>query len=437
MSQSPDVQVRRPGADLDEHLSLLRRRWLLLTGCVVFGGTAGLALMRLTPPAYTATSQVLVMPVGPQEPGNSVTPRQRESLNLDTEAQVAQSAVVAARAARTLGTGAPEPVEVSVPPNSAVLWISVTAPDPAAAAAQSHAYADAYLAHRRESALAALTAQQQAVLSKFKQVNAGISAVIKELARLPKGSPEHAIALQRQSVLNRQAAGLALKYDTLRTVAVTPGTIISRAAPPAAPSSPRLPLYLGTGLMIGLLAGSAAAYVRDRLDTRLRTAADVERLTGLPVLSDLSGAREHGVLHELACAVVAACPGKRLLVQALPADLHASSPAELAVSAPLSVLDGSDVRDLARADAALLLVGLGRVTAEEVAAAVRRFGRHDVPIIGVVTAADAVPSFVPLLEPRTQTPLGKLVATGEFGVSVSAETTPMQVMRQTLPGQQP
>ncbi|MGP3957421.1 Wzz/FepE/Etk N-terminal domain-containing protein [Nonomuraea sp. 3N208] len=436
MSQSPDVQARRPGADLDEHLSLLRRRWLLLVGCLVVGGTAGLALMRLTPPAYTAVTQVHVMPVGPQEPGNPVTARQREPLNLDTEAQVAQSAVVAARAAQALGVEAAEPAAVSVPPNSAVLWISVTAAEPAVSAAQSHAYAEAYLAHRRESALAALAAQQQAVLTKLKQVNAGIDAGIKGLVQLPKGSPERAIALQRQGVLNRQAASLALKYDALRTVAVTPGAIISRAAPPAAPSSPSLPLYLGTGLMAGLLTGSAAAYARDRLDTRLRTAADVERLTGLPVLGDLSGPREHGVAHDLACAVVAACPGKRLLVKSLPADLGAAFAAEpLEVRAPLSVLDGSDVRDLAKADAALLLVGLGRVTADQVTAAAGRLARHGVPIIGVVTAADAVPSFVPLLEPRPHTPLGKLVATGEFGVSVSAETTPMQALRPPRAGE--
>ncbi|SEG99101.1 Capsular polysaccharide biosynthesis protein [Nonomuraea solani] len=429
------------GTDLDEHLSLLRRRWLLLVGCVVFGGTAGLALMRLTPPAYTATTQVLVMPAGLQEPGNPVTSRQREPLNLDTEAQVAQSAVVAARAARALGAAALEPAEVTVPPNSAVLWISVTAPAPTAAAEQSGAYATAYLANRRESALTAMAEQQEAVLSKLKQVNAGIDVVIKELDRLPRGTPGHAIATQRQGVLNRQAASLALKYDALRTVAVTPGSVISQATPPAAPSSPSLPLHLGTGLMAGLLAGSAAAYVRDRLDRRLRTAADVERLTGLPVLSDLSSPREHGVLHDLACAVVSACPGKRLLVRALPADLYASSLAEpLAVSAPLIVLDGTDVRDLARADAALLLVGLRLVTADQVANTVQQLARHDVPIIGVVTATDAVPSFVPLLEPRAHTSLGKLVAsgelTGELESGVSAETTPMQALHHPRrPGQ--
>ncbi|MFI6926511.1 Wzz/FepE/Etk N-terminal domain-containing protein [Nonomuraea spiralis] len=427
MSPSPDLQARRPGADLDEHLSLLRRRWLLLVGCVVVGGTAGLALLRATPPAYTAVTQVLVTPVDGQDQSNQVSNRQREPLNLDTEAQIAQSAVVSARVAQALRIPAPQPVEVSVPPNSAVLWISVTAPEPVTAAAQSRAYADAYLANRRESARAATAERQQAVAAKLKQVQAALDAAVKEAGRLIKGSAEHTIATQRQSMLNRQAASLTLKYDALRTIAVTPGSVISEALPPARPSSPSLPLFLGTGLMAGLLLGAAAAYARDRLDTRLRTAADVERLTGLPVLTDLSASREHGVLHELACAVVASCPGKRLLVRSLPADLYASSLAEpLAVSAPLSVLDGSDVRDLARADAALLLVGLGRVASTEVVAAVRQLDRHGVPVVGVVTATDAVPEFVPLLDPRTHTPLGKLVATGELQVSVSAETTPMQ-----------
>ncbi|PZG07128.1 Wzz/FepE/Etk N-terminal domain-containing protein [Nonomuraea aridisoli] len=416
------------GTGLDDHLALLRRRWLPLVGCVVIGCAAALALLLLTPPVYTATTQVHVLPVGVPEPLNQVTNRQREALNLDTEAQVAQSAAVAARAARVLGGVEPEPAEVFVPPNSAVLWISVTAGDPDSAAAQSRAYAEAYLDHRRSGALSALTAQQQAVLTKYKQVNAALDQVVRELVRLTRGTPEHTLAQQRQNVLNRQSAGLALKYDALRTVAVTPGAILSRATPPDAPSAPSLPLYLGTGLMAGLLAGSAAAYARDRLDRRLRTAADVERLTGLPVLGDLSGPRPHGLLADLAGEVVSASPGKRLLVRTLPHDLQpARRRAEpLPVSLPLVLLDGSDARDLARAEAALLVVGLGRVTSTDVAAAVRRLARHDVPVIGVVTAAEAVPTFVPLLEPHPHHTLGKLVASGELDLGLPPEATPIQ-----------
>ncbi|GAA2283843.1 hypothetical protein GCM10010149_31320 [Nonomuraea roseoviolacea subsp. roseoviolacea] len=585
MSLPPDLPARRSGADLGDHLSLLTRRRLIFAGFVLAGGAAGLGLMRLTPPAYTATTQVLVAAVGVQEQGNQVTNRQREPLNLDTEAQVAASAVVADRAARLLRISTPEPVEVAVPPNSAVLSLSVTAATPDAAAAQSRAYAEAYLANRAATAQAALALQQKAMLAKLKQVNTTLATVTRELETLRKGTAEHILATHRQSVLNRQAYSLTLKYDALKTTTVTPGSVISDAVPPTDPASPSLPLFLGTGLMLGLLLGAGAAMLRDRLDTRLRTPDDVERLTGLPVLASLprddrssgsggpgvgrgvrsggagfaiaggegagppamggpiagssatdlsiagssvaghpaagssvaghpgrgfsvaggfsvegaegvtspvtdgrgrartpydaggDGARHAGTshvgragdepltdairnargergplrgaahgangaggrrasawragvkgargdragggqagaaladaLHELAGAAVAACPGKRLLVRAVPTGLATTTvTSSLSAGTLLSVLDGSDTADLARADAALLMVELGRATSTEVLAAVRHLSRHRVPVIGVVTTygEPASPSLAPA---SAQAGLGKLVA---------------------------
>ncbi|MDA0634484.1 Wzz/FepE/Etk N-terminal domain-containing protein [Nonomuraea sp. MCN248] len=430
MSQPPDHPARRSGAELGDHLALLRRRWLLLLGCLLAGGAAGLALMRLTPPVYTATSHVLVSPVGIGEPANQVTSRQREQLNLDTEAQIAQSAVVAAKAAEQVGGAELEPAVVSVPPNSAVLAISVTAADPGDAALQSRAYAQAYLAQRAESATATITAQLRLVLGKLRQAGGALSAVIDEQQALTKGSAEHIRATHRQNVLARQVAGLTQKYDTLKTLAVTPGQIISAAAPPQEPSAPSLPLHLGSGLMAGLLAGAALARLRDRLDTRLRTPADVERLNRLPVLADVSRPLDHGTLHELSSAVLASCPGKRLLVKSVPAGLGGGQVAvPLAANVPLTVLDGTDVGDLARADAALLLIGLGGAEAPDVAAAVRLLSRHSVPIIGAVTTTDLAPA--PVRAPRGQhASLGKLVASGEFETSITtARTTPMRPMR--------
>jgi capsular polysaccharide biosynthesis protein len=416
MSLSPARPAHRSGTDLGEHLSLLRRRWLLLLGCVLAGGTTGLALLRIVPPAYTATTQVLVTPVGTTEQVNQVTTRQREPLNLDTEAQIALSSVVAAKAAQAVNATALEPAEVAVPPNSSVLSISYSAADPATAAAGSRAYAEAYLAHRTESTQAAILAQQKLLLAKLKHVNTSLSAVIKQLGGLTRGTAAHTLATHRQGVLNRQANSLTLKYDALRTLAVTPGSVISPAIAPSVPSSPGLPLCLGSGLMAGLLLG----------------AADVERLTGLPALADLSHPRDPGALHDLTSAVLAACPGKRLLVRAVPAELGSSRvAAPLTTSAPLSVLSGADVSDLARADAALLLIGLGQATSVQVAATVRHLSRHNVPIIGAVTTTDLTPA----PSSPQHTPLGKLVAGGEPEHPVSAGTTPLHALHQP-PGKQ-
>jgi hypothetical protein len=149
------------------------------------------------------------------------------------------------------------------------------------------------------------------------------------------------------------------------------------------------------------------------------------------------------VLHDLASVVVASCPGTRLLVRSVPAGQPvAAVTGTLTPRTPLSVLDGSDVHDLARADAAVLLVGLGRATAQDVAAAVRHLGRRDVPIIGVVTTPGASAERTPAAAPaRPHGPLDRLVAGAETGLSgaalapaadpgVSTDTTPMQAIPQ-------
>ncbi|MEV4095327.1 hypothetical protein [Streptosporangium saharense] len=263
MSPPPDASVRRPGGDLTDYISFLRRRWPTILFLLAGGVGSGAVLLRVIPASYTASAEVLVTPTGLQEQTNQITNRQRETLNLDTEAQVAQSAVVAAKAGHTLG-GVPGPVEVSVPPNTAVLRISYTASDPAAAAAGASAYARAYLDNRRESAARALDAQLRALMTKLKQVNASLSAVVASLPGLGKGTAEHTLAAQRQNVLGRQVYNLTVKYDALRTVAVTPGTVISEAVPPTSAGQPSPPLYLGSGLMAGLLAGVGLAWLRDR-----------------------------------------------------------------------------------------------------------------------------------------------------------------------------
>ncbi|MCG5216870.1 Wzz/FepE/Etk N-terminal domain-containing protein [Streptosporangium soli] len=468
MSLSPETPDHRSGTDLAEYTSLLRRRWLIFVFCLAIGFTAGAAVLRLTPPAYTATAQVLVSPTGVQDQTNQVTGRQRESLNLDTEAQIAQSAVVATKAAATLHSSMPVTVDVTVPPNSAVLSVSATAATPKAAAAHARAYAQAYLQHRTEAAEHALNAQLKALSAKLKQVNSGLGAIAAELPALTKGSAERTIALQRQNVLSRQVYSLTVKYDALKTIAVTPGSLISDAVPPRSPSSPSLPLHLGSGLMLGLLAGAAAAFARDRLDTRLRTSADVERLTRLPVIAELGvdstgalvepGARRRGAragvprgsLHELASVLLAAHFGGHLLIRPVgtPRGLQELATVLSPAVAPTRILIGDDLHDLARADGALLAI-FPPATSREVAAARRGLARNGTRVIGAVVlrpARRARGAARPVLEIPSRpfpangvdTPLGRLVApaghraTGTTPIAgATTETTPLRPLQRS------
>lgn len=60
--------------------------------------------------------------------------------------------------------------------------------------------------------------------------------------------------------------------------------IVDRAQLPSSPSSPRLLRAIALCLILGLGAGVGAAYVIERLDDRLSSVEEVERLTGLPTL---------------------------------------------------------------------------------------------------------------------------------------------------------
>ncbi|MDH2428756.1 Wzz/FepE/Etk N-terminal domain-containing protein [Sphaerisporangium sp. TRM90804] len=375
------------GRELADIGSLLRRRRVAVAGCVLAGVCGGGVALATTPPSYTATAEVLVAPTSVQDQLNQTTPRQREPLNLDTEAHVARSAVVAARAARSLKAGDPETmrgqVTVSVPPNSAVLAVSYTARDPISAAAGAQAFAKAYLANRRATATQALAAQLKMFTAKLREVNATLAATVAGLARHPQGSAARTIAAQRQNVLNRQIHTLTARYDALKTVAVTPGAVISDARPPGAPTAPSLPLYLGSGLFLGLLAGVGAAVLRDRVDTRLRTAADVERLTGLPVLCEGENARE---LRELAMAVARHLrDGGELLVRSVtpgtdPEPIADDLRVALTGLAPIWVRTDHS----ARADAALLLVESRAARSKQLAQAVRQLRRTDTAALGVI-----------------------------------------------------
>jgi capsular polysaccharide biosynthesis protein len=463
MSLSPDTPDHRSGTDLAEYTSLLRRRWLIFLFCLAAGFTGGAALLKMTQPVYTATTKVLVSPTGVPDQTNQVTGRQRESLNLDTEAQIAQSAVVATKAAAAHKSAKPVSIDVSVPPNSAILSISATAATPAAAANQARAYAAAYLAHRAEAAQQALDTQLKALSAKLKQVNAGLGTLAVELPAL--AGAERTIARQRQNVLSRQVYNLTVKYDALRTVPVTPGSVISDAVPPTAPSAPSLPLHLGSGLMLGLLAGAAAAFTRDRLDTHLRSAADVERLTRLPVIAELgvdsSGAlvepavRRKGVgagpprgsLHELASVLLAAHFGGHLLIRPVgaPRGLQELATVLSPAVAPTRILIGDDLHDLARADGALLAI-FPPATSREVAAARRGLVRNGTRVIGAVVVRPARRprgAARPVLElparstaAGVDTPLGRLVVpaghrgTGSVPIAgPMSETNPLHSLR--------
>jgi polysaccharide biosynthesis transport protein len=73
--------------------------------------------------------------------------------------------------------------------------------------------------------------------------------------------------------------------DELSTFEASNARVITAAFPPLSPSSPKVGLVLSSGLLIGLIFGSFAAYIRDALRSGFVTSEQVEDKLNIKVLS--------------------------------------------------------------------------------------------------------------------------------------------------------
>lgn len=281
------------GRELSDYRSLLARRWPWLALGLLLGLAAAFGYLRLATPVYVSTAQVRVLPTIAAAP--LLDSRTPSPVNLDTEAQLVKSAVVATRAAELLDSDL-SPVELSkrvtptVPANTDVLVIAFEASSATDAQNGAQSFAEAYLENRQETAQSLVDADVTRLRDQIAAVNRRLIEVTRLLTDRgdPPGPTKEALLSQRQDTLQGQLSGLDAQLQPLRGAAVDSGSVIFDAQRPSGPTDPNPWLVLPSGLMLGLLLGLALATLRERTDRRLHASSDVERLFGLPVLAQLN-----------------------------------------------------------------------------------------------------------------------------------------------------
>jgi capsular exopolysaccharide synthesis family protein len=158
------------------------------------------------------------------------------------------------------GTFAGE-VEATADPNTGFLTITATDHDPARAAAVANAFAAALSRHQSEQANAVIDEQ--------------IAAATRQLANTPRSNPGQRITLSQQIAELR-----ALKGST-----GSGAVVVQAATPSATPIGPETRRAVELALVIAVLLGLGAVLLAENADRRLRTAEDVESLTGWPLLA--------------------------------------------------------------------------------------------------------------------------------------------------------
>lgn len=221
--------------EAQEYVRILRKSWLLITATALLGILSGGALAAASTPTYTASTRLYVS-VRTQEGAASTDLNQGTSFArqaISTYVDVVNSPIVLDRAGREL-----EPrmtaaelaplVSASSPANTVLLEVSVTDTSAKRAADIANAVGESF------------------------------ARVVSEDLEKPSVGPSL----------------IAVKT-------------IAPASVPSEPSAPRVPLMLAIGLAVGLVTGVGIAVLRTNLDTRVRTAEQIEAVARRPYLGGI------------------------------------------------------------------------------------------------------------------------------------------------------
>lgn len=273
--------------DLREYITVVRKqKWFIAitAGIVVL---FGVALTVRSAPVYTSEARALVLPTAPaNSPFYFLV-----VINMDTESGLVGSDVVAQIVRDNLGTKERldtllSNLSVSVEAGTEILDIDYTSPDPATAQEISQGFATAYLQFRQSQAEEQVTTQITDIQNEIRDVTARISSFQHKIDH--ESNPT-----KQQELINQQDAQKArlgvLKQNLADAGAgsiVQPGgQIVQPAFLPSAPSNAGVVRNGVLALIVGLAIGTGVAFLRERLDDRIRDREDLEKHLGVPVLA--------------------------------------------------------------------------------------------------------------------------------------------------------
>ncbi|MGH9223242.1 MAG: polysaccharide biosynthesis tyrosine autokinase [Acidimicrobiales bacterium] len=285
--------------EVTKYIGILRRRaWFVVQAVLVVAIVAGVA-SSLRPPSYHATTRVLLQPDNPAEQLNPGQPVFRDA-NRFVQAQIdiAESEAVARQAAEALPDTTARQIErqVSASASDDSDVLRITASDGKATRARdlANAVAASYIENRRKSAVAGLeraSADLEAKLAPLRDTLAELDG------RIRASSAPNASGGESPDALRSARDATALQYETLyarqQELAVNislqrgGAEIIAEAKIPAEPSSPKPVRDAVLGALVGLLVGCGIVMLREQLDDRIRSVADVEATLGVPLLAEL------------------------------------------------------------------------------------------------------------------------------------------------------
>lgn len=281
--------------ELRDYLAVIRRRKLLIAVVTLLTVGAGLAYSLLQTPVYAATTEVLIQRTASENVLNAEQQSPQDiQQDLQTEIEIIRSRTVQDAVRKAVGYL--PAVSVAARGETQVVTISAQDTSEKTAAEKANSYAEVYVAERRRTTADDLLGAASDLQAELDRVDADITEAERrvddldaQIARAPVALPgELAAARDDAEAVRRSNASRRLtvtdqieRLQLEATLNETRGArIVSRAEPPSAPISPNPRRDGALALVMGLLFGAGAAFLREHLDDTVRTKDDLEAVTG-------------------------------------------------------------------------------------------------------------------------------------------------------------
>jgi Mrp family chromosome partitioning ATPase/capsular polysaccharide biosynthesis protein len=282
--------IETDAVTLHDYLRVVRRRKWIVVQAALLLTLAAVAYSLHQQKRYEASADVLLSAenLSATVPGTSVNGLSQDpERTTQTQAQVARVPEVVQDALdQVSGTGLTVAdflanSSVSTSPTSDILTFAVTNPDPALAKQLANAYAQSYSTYRQHL-------YTDSIERAIADVDQRLQRLDRTGASLKKGGGRAGLgALTAYGALY---SSLVDRQETLQSMQALQPSVASvlREADGAVLTQPKTVRNGALGLVVGLVLGLGLAFLREALETRVRTTAEVSaRLGGLPLLGRL------------------------------------------------------------------------------------------------------------------------------------------------------
>jgi capsular polysaccharide biosynthesis protein len=300
---------RRPPLTLGDLIMVPVRRWVPVVGLALVGLLLAALYLFLVPPAYTATSVVVLRPVV-ENPFTYPSSGADRTVNMNVENGIATSNEVVDAVAGATGI-TPDAVRASlvveVPVGALILRFLYKDPNESKAVTGANTAAETYLSVRegmyRAQRDAQLASYDQSIKTVSQQEQQARNALPRNTSSGSTPTPAVQAAIERVNALNQQLNDLAARRADTAAINVSPGNVTRIATAPLPSNRRTAVMLLAAGLFGGLIAGVVLAFVRESLDRRVRTIADAEEALGLPALGEIRRGSDGADMRYAAMAV--------------------------------------------------------------------------------------------------------------------------------------